>query len=89
MPRKKQLRKRHMEKERRLDLLNVGDGAEIIRILPGKDIRRRLLDVGFTKGTRVECVGKSPFGDPSAYLVRGTVMAIRNADAASVMVTVE
>lgn len=75
-----------MQNERSLDTLPVGESAEIIKILPIKDIRRRLLDIGFTKGTRVECVGKSPLGDPTAYLVRGTVMAIRNGDAASVIV---
>lgn len=76
-----------MQNERCLDRLSVGESAEIIRILPSKDIRRRLLDIGLTKGTRVECVGRSPLGDPSAYLVRGTVVAIRNSDAELVIVS--
>ena len=40
-------------------------------------MKRRLVDIGLIEGTRVKCVGKSPLGDPSAYLIRGAVIAIR------------
>ena len=35
-------------------------------------------------GTRVECVGQSPGGDPKAYLIRGAAVAIRSEDARTV-----
>lgn len=38
---------------------------------------KRLLDIGFTKGTQIEALQKSPLGDPTAYLVRGSVFALR------------
>ena len=47
-------------------------------------MRRRLLDLGLIPGTRVTCQGRSPAGDPAAYLVRGTVVALRARDAAAV-----
>ena len=38
-------------------------------------MRRRLLDIGLVEGTRVECVGVSPMGDPAAYCIRGAVIS--------------
>ena len=48
--------------------------------------RRRLMDLGFAEGACVSCLGKSPFGDPKAYLVRGAVIALRKKDARDVFV---
>ena len=41
---------------------------------------RRLQDMGLVRGTRVECLHRSPFGDPAAYLIRGAVIALRQED---------
>ena len=49
-------------------------------------MRRRLLDIGLIPGTRVECIGKSPGGDPKAFLIRGAVIAIRAEDADGIAV---
>jgi len=49
--------------------------------------RRRLLDLGLTKGTVVEPVQKSPFGDLRAYEIRGAVIALRKEDANCIRVT--
>ena len=49
-------------------------------------MRRRLLDIGLIPGTRVECVGKSPLGDPAAYLIRGAVIALRSEDAENIQI---
>ena len=43
------------------------------------------MDIGLVEGTPVECLRKSPAGDPKAYLIRGAVIAIRKEDAATVM----
>lgn len=58
--------------------LNRGQKAVIARLESPDDIRRRLQDMGLIEGTAVECVGKSPLGDPAAYLVRGAVIALRS-----------
>ncbi len=47
---------------------------------------RRLLDIGLIENTEVECVGISPAGGISAYLIRGAVIALRNEDAALITV---
>jgi len=43
--------------------------------------RRRLLDLGFVPGTMIEVDMVSPAGDPTAYRVRGTVIALRQEQA--------
>nr|WP_330400741.1 FeoA family protein [Lacrimispora amygdalina] len=50
------------------------------------DMRRRLQDMGLIEGTVVECVGKSPLGDPTAFLIRGAVIALRNEDSGRVLI---
>jgi Fe2+ transport system protein FeoA len=37
-----------------------------------------LLDLGLTPGTRVEAALRNPFGEPRAFRVRGTTIALRN-----------
>ena len=49
-------------------------------------VRRRLLDLGFVPGTVVEPVRRSPFGEPTAYRVRSSLMALRNEHAGSILV---
>ena len=48
-------------------------------------MRRRLRDLGLTDGARVVCLQKSPWGDPTAYLIRGAVIALRACDAGVVL----
>lgn len=40
-------------------------------------MRRRLQDIGIINGTKIVCVRKSHSGDPTAYLIRGAVVALR------------
>ena len=49
-------------------------------------IRGRLLDIGLVEDTEVECLGRSPAGDPCAYLIRGAVIAIRSEDCRDILV---
>lgn len=48
-------------------------------------MRRRLLDIGLIEDTPVECLGRSPGGDPAAFLIRGAVIAIRDQDSRDVV----
>lgn len=63
--------------------LEVGAHAQVLGLSPacrGPE-RRRLLDLGFVPGTAVEVEMVSPAGDPTAYRVRGTVVALRREQA--------
>lgn len=44
------------------------------------NIRRRLLDLGLVKGTKITPIFKSPSGEPTAYEVRRTIIALRKED---------
>lgn len=50
-------------------------------------LRRRLLDLGLIKGTIITPVLKSPAGDPTAYSVRGSLIALRQEDSSLIRVT--
>ena len=65
--------------------LKKGERAVIKKVNNMVPLCRRLFDIGFVEGTVAECVRISPAGDPKAYLVRGTVTALRNKDAAKIV----
>lgn len=66
--------------------LQEGQTAQVVTLLSEGSMRRRLQDIGFIEGTRIECVQKSPAGDPVAYRVRGALIALRTEDSANVLV---
>jgi Fe2+ transport system protein FeoA len=49
--------------------------------------RRRLLELGFVAGTRVELIGVAPLGDPMEFLLRGASLSIRRAEAREIRVS--
>ena len=46
-----------------------------------------MLDLGITEGTRIQSLMHSPSGDPTAYIIRGAVIALRKKDAAHILVS--
>ncbi|MGN0696474.1 MAG: ferrous iron transport protein A [Oscillospiraceae bacterium] len=50
-------------------------------------MRRRLHDIGLIEGTEVLCLNRSPSGDPTAYLIRGAVIALRREETEKILVT--
>jgi len=69
-----------------LNFLPVGKVARVISLDAHGSDRRRMLDLGLVSGTRVEALCRSPSGDPVAYFVRGTVIALRCEDACKITV---
>ena len=63
-----------------------GECGIVASLDDGCKMKRRFMDIGLIPGTRVFCVGISPFGDPRAYLIRGKTVAIRRMDAASIKI---
>lgn len=61
-----------------LNKVQEGKSATVKELLAMGSMRRRLQDIGFVEGTHVVCLQKSPSGDPTAYLVRGAVIALRS-----------
>ena len=71
-----------MEHVTSLPELPVGEWARVDRVSAPPAMARRLMELGLIPGTRVCRVAVSPAGDPSAYLIRGAVIALRRRDAA-------
>lgn len=69
-----------------LNDMQIGEKVIVKEIKTKGSIRRRLLDIGLIEDTIVECVLKSPFGDPKAYLIRGAVIALRSEEANTILV---
>ena len=75
------------KKHKSLADIEPGQSAVVRRIGSDDGMKRRFMDIGLIEGTRIECVGKSPLGDPTAFLIRGAVIAIRSEDCRNISVT--
>ena len=65
-----------------LEDLKMDNTAKIKNIKEDKQVvRRRMLDLGIIPGTCITPVLKSPSGNPRAYEVRGSLIAIRTEEA--------
>ena len=64
----------------------INEKAVVKELLAGGAVRRRFLDLGIVRGTGVTPLFKSPFGDPVAFLIRGTVIALRLADCKTILI---
>lgn len=60
--------------------------AEIVKLEVADSLKRRLLDLGFIPGTKIEVAFSSPLGDPRAYYIRDTLLALRANEAKYIMV---
>ena len=66
--------------------MQIGNKGIITKLNVNENIKRRLQDLGLIEGTYIECILKSPFNDPSAYLIRGALIAIRKEDSQNIEV---
>lgn len=69
-----------------LSSLSLGKVGKIKGLQCDGMLRRRMLDLGLIDDTIVEALYKSPSGDPTAYYVRGAVIAIRSEEAEKILV---
>ncbi len=72
-----------------LDKLPLDLCGKVVSINCSGPIHRRLLDLGLVQNTKVKAILKSPFGDPTAYEVRGSTIALRKEDAHNILVNNE
>lgn len=67
--------------------VKVGESATVARLTGSGVLKRRIMDMGLTKGTRVYVRKVAPLGDPLELTVRGYELSIRKDEAAGVEVT--
>ena len=64
----------------------VGETVTVVKLHGEGPVRRRIMDMGITKGVEI-CVRKvAPLGDPIEITVRGYELSLRKADAESIEV---
>lgn len=61
--------------------VKVGEKATVVRLHGEGAIRRRILDMGLTRGVEVLVRKVAPLGDPMELSVRGYELSVRKADA--------
>ncbi|MDO5326035.1 MAG: FeoA family protein [Clostridia bacterium] len=64
----------------------VGGKAKVIRIHGEGAVKRRIMDMGITKGVEIYVRKVAPLGDPIEITVRGYELSLRKADAESIEV---
>ncbi len=67
-----------------LDTLSFGTTAKIEDVQANPTLRRRLFDLGFVPGSAITPLFTGVFGDPTAYSIRGTTIALRSIDATKI-----
>lgn len=61
--------------------IKCGETARVAKLNGGGAIKRRIMDMGITKGTDVFVRKVAPLGDPVEITVRGYELSLRKADA--------
>lgn len=69
-----------------LKQVKCGESAKVLRLTGEGPVRRRIMDMGITKGVEVKVRKVAPLGDPIELTVRGYELSIRKADAEMVEV---
>ncbi|MBR5389674.1 MAG: FeoA domain-containing protein [Clostridia bacterium] len=66
--------------------VRIGDTVQVVKLHGEGAVKRRILDMGLTRGTKVWVRKVAPLGDPIEVTVRGYELSIRKADAEMVEV---
>ena len=61
--------------------VKVGEDAVVVRLHGEGAVKRRIMDMGLTRGTEVHVRKVAPLGDPMELTVRGYELSVRKADA--------
>ena len=69
------------KEENKLSDLSVGEACVVSDLFATGFLRQRLFDLGICRSAHIECIGRSPFGDPTLFLIRGKMIAIRENEA--------
>ena len=64
----------------------IGSTVSVVKLHGEGAIKRRIMDMGITKGTQVSVVKVAPLGDPIGVTVRGYHLSLRRSDAANIEV---
>ena len=61
--------------------VKIGETVKVVKLHGEGPVKRRIMDMGITKGTEVYVRKVAPLGDPMELTVRGYELSVRKADA--------
>lgn len=70
-----------------LNQVKIGETVKVVKLHGEGAIKRRIMDMGITKGVEVYVRKVAPLGDPFEVNVRGYELSLRKADAEMIEVT--
>lgn len=71
----------HKQKMKTLRQVAVGSTAKVVKLHGEGAVKRRIMDMGITKGVEITVRKLAPLGDPIELTVRGYELSLRKADA--------
>ena len=60
--------------------VNIGETVKVAKITGEGPVKRRIMDMGITKGTEIYVRKVAPIGDPIEVTIRGYELSLRKAD---------
>lgn len=66
--------------------VKVGETVNVVKLTGEGAVKRRIMDMGITKGVGVKVRRVAPLGDPIEVTIRGYELSIRKADAQMILV---
>lgn len=76
-----------MLQEINLGELPLAQTAVVKQIIDNSTLMKRIISLGVTEGAEITSIFQSPFGDPTAYFVKGCVIALRKSDCKGIIVS--
>jgi len=70
---------------KKMSLMSVGERA-VVEKMGESRLEKRLRELGLCEGAEICCMGRSPLGDPSAYLISGALIALRRGDTENIII---
>lgn len=60
--------------------------VRVKNVLAKGELRRRFLDLGIIEGTNIEVLYRGALGDPTAYFIRGAIIALREEEGGMIII---
>ncbi len=61
--------------------VKIGETVKVVKLNGAGAVKRRIMDMGITKGAEITLIKVAPLGDPMEVTVRGYQLSLRKADA--------
>ncbi|MCK4438765.1 ferrous iron transport protein A [Candidatus Bathyarchaeota archaeon] len=75
--------------DKKLSELEPGDTGVVVKIVGSSSTRRRIMDMGVVRGTKVVLIRRAPLGDPVELEIRDYNLSLRKGEADNIYVETE